>query len=625
MAVDAAQGGIDTDTRRTNQMTALSDASGDLQAALAALSGATPTQALLDDANNALGALNTAIADGADLTDGEKATYAREAANAAAPIGMAQMAFDDAEDEQDRMNMADEQRMAEERRATARKLFNAIERDREFDNTGGKATHLRLTRNVKGPASGLGSTSPLSLTLLHGIDPDIAGQSSLTRTANDKGAQSSSNVYDPTEIPVTEMLPDLAGWKGVKYVSEHPDDPLTCEYAEGCMKGITDHLVIYTNQADAKDAEGETFAERYGADSDSDGTRDNAWYMPESPTAKAHITTAGLTAADAVANWVLIASPEFSTAGRKTHTMADDPDTKDVDESMVSVMGTFDGVSGTYTCTGTGADVCVSSRLVGDSEASTPDEGAAYVLLGGGGSAGWTFTPHDPNAMTTLGDPTAAAMFVTYGYWMRELSGDDGWTDVRPLSEIRQNSVAHANGVAQAIKGSATYTGGAAGMYAIYYPVAAGSSSGHWTANAMLTADFDEQMVSGELTGFMAEGQAMDWKVELLEAKINAADPAPDPALRGVDVDGTGGFQLDGSKHGFAAAENGTVWTMGGMDGEKTGSWYGDFWAANDGTVDTTAIANNPAPAAATGVFWAEHGDTARMTGAFGVERDDDN
>ncbi len=615
MAVDMAQGGIDTATRRMNQMTALSDASDDLQAALAAFSGSTPTQAQLDAANEALGALNTAIMAGADLTDDEKAPYQREAGNAAGPIDMAQAVIDNAED-------AAETEAKKQARADARKVFNAIERDREFDNTGGKATHLRLTRNVKGPASGL-IVNPLSLALTQGIDPDASNQISATATENDKGVESNSNTYLPTVggIPVTEMLPDLAGWKGNRYVSEHPDDPLTCEYAEGCMKGITDHLVIYTNQADAKDAESETFAERYGADSNNDGTRDNAWYMPESPTAKAHITTAGLTAADVVANWVLIASPEFSTAGRKTHTMEDDPDTKDMDESMVSVMGTFDGVSGTYTCAGTGADVCVSSRLVGDSEASTPEDGVAYVRLGGGGLAGWTFTPDDPNAMTTLGDPTAAAMFVTYGYWMRELSGDDGWTDVRPFSELRTNAVPHANGVAQAIKGSASYSGGAAGMYAIYHPVAAGSSSGHWTANAMLTADFDEQMVSGELTGFMAEGQAMDWKVELLEAKINAADPAPDPASRGRAGD-TSGFQLDGSGHGFANAENGTVWTMGDMDGEKTGSWYGDFWAANDGTVDATA-ANNPAPAAATGVFWAEHGDVGRMTGAFGVERDD--
>ena len=98
MAVDEAQGGIHTATRRTNQMMALSDASDDLQDALAALSGVTPTQALLDAANTARTALNDAITAGADLTDDEKAPYQHEADNAAAPIQTAQMAFNEAED-----------------------------------------------------------------------------------------------------------------------------------------------------------------------------------------------------------------------------------------------------------------------------------------------------------------------------------------------------------------------------------------------------------------------------------------------------------------------------------------------------------------------------------------------
>jgi hypothetical protein len=100
-AVDMAQGGIDTATRRTNQMAALSGASTTLQAALAALSGSTPTQAQLDAANSALSDLNAAITGGADLTEDEKAPYQREAANAAAPIETAQDAFDDAEDKAD--------------------------------------------------------------------------------------------------------------------------------------------------------------------------------------------------------------------------------------------------------------------------------------------------------------------------------------------------------------------------------------------------------------------------------------------------------------------------------------------------------------------------------------------
>ena len=105
-AVDEAQGGIDTETRRTNQMAALSGASKTLQAALAALSGATPTQAQLDAANNALTALNGAITAAADLTDEEKATYVREASNAKAPIQTAQDAKGKVDDDKDKTDNA---------------------------------------------------------------------------------------------------------------------------------------------------------------------------------------------------------------------------------------------------------------------------------------------------------------------------------------------------------------------------------------------------------------------------------------------------------------------------------------------------------------------------------------
>ena len=118
-AVDTAQGGIDTATRRTNQMDALSSASTTLQGALAALSGSTPTQAQLDAANAALAALNMAVTDGADLTDEEKAPYRREAANAAAPIQTAQTAFNNAQD-------ADKAARDKAMAATAKKLYDGI-------------------------------------------------------------------------------------------------------------------------------------------------------------------------------------------------------------------------------------------------------------------------------------------------------------------------------------------------------------------------------------------------------------------------------------------------------------------------------------------------------------------
>ena len=194
-AVDAAQGGIDTDTRRMNQMEALSDASDTLQAALAALSGSTPTQAQLDAANNALTALNTAIADGADLTDDEKAPYQREADNAAAPINMAQMAFDEDEDE-------DEKAANEAMAATAAKLHAGLEHGL------GDASNVRTgASNADGVVSvkiGTEAAVPLAedkkmtVAALHGWE----GKRHTAEPTGDVGTYEAyvySNVADPTE------------------------------------------------------------------------------------------------------------------------------------------------------------------------------------------------------------------------------------------------------------------------------------------------------------------------------------------------------------------------------------------------------------------------------------------
>ena len=196
-AVDEAQGGIDTATRRMNQMTALSGASDTLQAALAALSGSTPTQAQLDAANNALTALNAAITGGADLTDDEKAPYQREANNAAAPIQTAQTAFDNAEDEaQKTANAA----MA----VTAMRLYTGIGAapftDRTVTSDGGDG--------VITVASGVDGITPAAQPLSVDKDATVAdhyGWKGAMHTAEPDGANGTyeavvySNVGEPTE------------------------------------------------------------------------------------------------------------------------------------------------------------------------------------------------------------------------------------------------------------------------------------------------------------------------------------------------------------------------------------------------------------------------------------------
>ncbi len=205
-AVDDAQDGIDTATRRTNQMTALSGASDTLQAALAALAGSTPTQAQLDAANNAVTALNEAIAAGADLTEAEKATYVREAANAAAPIRTAQAAFDAAEDE-------------DQKAADAAAMANALK------------LHAGLQH-------GLGNTD----NARNGVS-DTAGVITVT---NGSVTQALS---EDKKTPVAANH----GWAGKRHTAE-PDDAGTYE------------AYVYSNVGDP--TEGDPFNEEYTLNTD---------------------------------------------------------------------------------------------------------------------------------------------------------------------------------------------------------------------------------------------------------------------------------------------------------------------------------------------------------------------
>ena len=146
-----------------------------------------------------------------------------------------------------------------------------------------------------------------------------------------------------------------------------------------------------------------------------------------------------------------------------------------------------------------------------------------------------------------------------------------------------------------ALGGTATYSGAAAGKYAIN-PGLSAASGGHWTADATLTADWGSETEAGTISGtvdnFMAGGETMDWSVALGETVLS----------------GTGAFSTTGDTTG-PTADNAVVWTIGGVDGAEAGSWEGGLRAAGD----------NGVPGLATGMFSATHGTVGHMVGAFGA------
>ena len=496
MAVDMAQGGIDTATRRTNQMTALTSASGMLQTALAALSGSTPTQALLDAANNALTALNDAITGGADLTDTEKAPYQREAGNAAAPISTAQTAFDKAEDEATKAEIA---AMA----VTASKLYAGI---------GPPDANASTAAQRQAAYSG---TDNVDITVTHGAD----------------------NTAQALTVDDDAMVADRHGWTGMMFTAE-PEDAGTYE------------AVVYSHVGEATVTEGDLF---------------NAAYPLDGTTGE----TANVTTLDGYAA-SRVDSPSFDqSAGEKEFELG---------TNMVRVMisGSYHGVAGTYYCTPAGADNC---------GATVADMG---FTLGGGT---WTFKPTNP-ATQLMDTSVPDGNYASYGWWLHK--SEDGNTYTASAFHAYRGTDSGAVTDIATLRGSATYTGGAAGKYALRSSTGGTNDAGHFTADVELNATFaDDHTISGTIDNFTGgDGEGRDWSVALSESTISDAGAiAGDP-----DDDTDSGAQQ-------------TVWTIGGTAADAGGQWSGNLRELGDDGV----------PGIATGTFHSMYGGDGQMVGAFGA------
>ena len=179
--------------RMADQRSALETANSDLSAALTPLVGAVPTQAQIDAANTAIGALQAALAGAVDLSDADKAPYQTSVTNAMASVTRAeralQVAQEEAQEEADRVA-----------RAMARKLYAGL--DNNVDDNGSlSGANTSVTR----------SGSNLV------VDPDT----------ND-------TVTAVTVKPSGTTVVPLNGWEGTDYVNT--------------TSGVTNHLVLYSNR-----------------------------------------------------------------------------------------------------------------------------------------------------------------------------------------------------------------------------------------------------------------------------------------------------------------------------------------------------------------------------------------
>lgn len=261
-------------------------------------------------------------------------------------------------------------------------------------------------------------------------------------------------------------------------------------------------------------------------DADGDGTPDNDY------TALNVVT----------GNVAQIKSSGFSSsgAGDLSYTF-DNTGTEDTDEAFETT-GTYNGAPGTYRCNGAAACTVTYDA-----------KGAITAVTGD-----WVFTP-DADATSDVPD----ADYLHYGFWLKRTADEDGVVTYNEVETFAGSSVAASTDVST-VQGTATYEGGAAGVYVHHVHSTGGgsiesSTSGHFTADASLTANFggnriptaDQNKLTGTIDNFLLSGgEENDWSVNL-QGDIAAAT--------GTVADGTAKGGVTGQDGSFNATFHGSV------------------------------------------------------------------
>ena len=220
-------------------------------------------------------------------------------------------------------------------------------------------------------------------------------------------------------------------------------------------------------------------------------------------------------------------------------------------------------------------------------------------------SDGWDFV-HDSGAMVSITDST----YLFFGWWLN--SDKDGLVEASAFTGTvgadADITAITPTALADITSGSATYSGKAAGKYAISHPIN-GGEAGHFTADASLTAKFGTAAgagVTGTIDNFMASGEAKPWSVAL-----NHGDLATGGAI--TSPDDTATANVDESKS--------TVWSIDGTAGAASGTWNAQMYDEKPGNTPPAGDGSN-VPTSVTGVFQSHFGSDHTMVGAFGATKE---
>ena len=433
----------------------------------------------------------------------------------------------------------------------------AMDEDNEKRNQMLGATAAKLYAGIKQQEGAVGDVDAAGEVFAAYNDADTA----ITVTTWDTTLETPAVATATLSEDKKTMVADLHGWEGKRYA-----DP-----AGGHMY----EAIVYSNVGEPE--RGDKFGQ-IGV-----GTPVAGYQYGLSDAGQLAVNTSGTAA------YVdLIDGSNFDqTAGVKRFPL---PDPNPGQATVVSVPGSFHGVSGTYTCTPGGA-VC-AANLSGDGfQLGTVPSATVATFTDGGGT--WMFKPSNPEARVM---ESADDDYASYGWWIRKADNDGPFT-ASAFVDVK-GTVDAAAGLG-ALDGKATYRGGAAGKYALRSSTGGTNDAGRFTARATLEADFsvndgtntDGIGITGTLDMFMgADGQSRDWEVQ----------------LKGSSIGDTGVIGNDGAS---TTSPGGTVWTIGDTAAGADGNWAGNLRDNNA----------NGVPQVATGTFYSTYDGQGRMVGGFGA------
>jgi len=325
-------------------------------------------------------------------------------------------------------------------------------------------------------------------------------------------------------------------------------------------RGLTDTVTLFSNMDDPKAV---AYIQYYGGDDASSLASQNR------PAVDGALTSAAtgvlnIDETDAVIQTYgsLFKSSEFPTANKRTITYGDT--TQDDVDSDRTLSGSFNGVEGTFECSGSCTAMANANGVLIDLEGT------------------WTFTPKGDVKTLKVPDAQYDSDYLSFGYWISETTTASGSRfEIGTLYDGSQPVTA----TIATKTGTATYVGEAAGAYT---RKGDNPAVGEFTGHASLTANFGDGTGLGTISGTISQlvdgGEAIDpsWTVDLQTANLEQATP------------GTDAVTFDGET-------------------SRGGNWRGGFFG-------TTGTGATDYPRGVAGDFTG-HFENGHVIGAFGATR----